>query len=591
MSNISIFGSGGGGGGSLTLSDGTTTVTGVTNIDVIGGTVGGTTPDATLTINARPLATSDLSFFVSPTGNDSNPGTIGQPFKTISHAMNVAASFDYVSLWSPSIFVADGTYNETIDLPSLVACPFGPFESVSPTGDYPKLIGNEATPTNVILNSGDGNFNVVHNGQSTAWLISGFASRGAGNTDVYASPKTDIGIDAWDFGGTSILISPDFWAGISSGPNNFPWTVSSSSFQNFMLINNFAVGGTPSSVVFSNSPTCDQVFSVEAEGQALLNATTFTGTVTGQSFFLQPGAQIFPLGGYTTLPGSTPSTMQLGSIFVDGTGSPVVAQLPVLDATAGAVSFVTDALSPVSGSPVVGGGAVVVSVFWNGADWIVTSAVGGSGSPGGTDSAVQFNNAGSFGGDASQFSWDKTDGTLSISSSVDDILVLQSSSNNTASLVLDATATGGHNFQFFATANGNGSGGGLFGVFDATANGSWFIVDGNNNGNFRVARDAVFAWSSDPGNFAGADTGIGRIGGGVLEVNTGVLVSLGGSYGDLFVLDLFTNDSSFALRSGVTMNNGAATNLGTITNAPSAGNPTKWLPYDDNGTTRFIPAW
>ena len=30
---------------------------------------------------------------------------------------------------------------------------------------------------------------------------------------------------------------------------------------------------------------------------------------------------------------------------------------------------------------------------------------------------------------------------------------------------------------------------------------------------------------------------------------------------------------------------------GTLTNAPAAGNPTKWIAIDDNGTTRYIPAW
>jgi hypothetical protein len=37
--------------------------------------------------------------------------------------------------------------------------------------------------------------------------------------------------------------------------------------------------------------------------------------------------------------------------------------------------------------------------------------------------------------------------------------------------------------------------------------------------------------------------------------------------------------------------NGAAAASGTLTNAPIAGNPTKWIPIDDNGTTRYIPAW
>jgi hypothetical protein len=37
--------------------------------------------------------------------------------------------------------------------------------------------------------------------------------------------------------------------------------------------------------------------------------------------------------------------------------------------------------------------------------------------------------------------------------------------------------------------------------------------------------------------------------------------------------------------------NGAASSTATLTNAPTAGNPTKWIPINDNGTTRYIPAW
>jgi hypothetical protein len=37
--------------------------------------------------------------------------------------------------------------------------------------------------------------------------------------------------------------------------------------------------------------------------------------------------------------------------------------------------------------------------------------------------------------------------------------------------------------------------------------------------------------------------------------------------------------------------NGAGASTGTLTNAPAAGNPTKWIPISDNGVTRYIPAW
>lgn len=41
----------------------------------------------------------------------------------------------------------------------------------------------------------------------------------------------------------------------------------------------------------------------------------------------------------------------------------------------------------------------------------------------------------------------------------------------------------------------------------------------------------------------------------------------------------------------VNLTNGAGAALGTLANAPVAGNPTKWISINDNGTVRQIPAW
>lgn len=43
--------------------------------------------------------------------------------------------------------------------------------------------------------------------------------------------------------------------------------------------------------------------------------------------------------------------------------------------------------------------------------------------------------------------------------------------------------------------------------------------------------------------------------------------------------------------STVALANGAAAAAGTLGNAPTAGDPTKWIPFNDNGITRYIPAW
>jgi hypothetical protein len=52
-----------------------------------------------------------------------------------------------------------------------------------------------------------------------------------------------------------------------------------------------------------------------------------------------------------------------------------------------------------------------------------------------------------------------------------------------------------------------------------------------------------------------------------------------------------TNNTGNLIDSSVGLTNGAGASTATLTNAPAAGNPTKWVPIDDNGTTRYIPAW
>lgn len=62
---------------------------------------------------------------------------------------------------------------------------------------------------------------------------------------------------------------------------------------------------------------------------------------------------------------------------------------------------------------------------------------------------------------------------------------------------------------------------------------------------------------------------------GRLTANGGITV-VGGSY-------LLTTNSA--------LTNNAGSGVGTLTNAPDSGNPTKWIAIDDSGTARYIPTW
>ena len=58
-----------------------------------------------------------------------------------------------------------------------------------------------------------------------------------------------------------------------------------------------------------------------------------------------------------------------------------------------------------------------------------------------------------------------------------------------------------------------------------------------------------------------------------------------------FSMKTLTISDTKLMATTTTFTDGAAAAAGTLLNAPAAGNPTKWIPIDDNGTTRYIPAW
>ncbi len=76
--------------------------------------------------------------------------------------------------------------------------------------------------------------------------------------------------------------------------------------------------------------------------------------------------------------------------------------------------------------------------------------------------------------------------------------------------------------------------------------------------------------------------------------NTPTLITpvLGAATGTSVVLSGGITTGNAVLHTTTTnLTNGAGAATGTLTNAPAATNPTKWIPINDNGTTRYIPAW
>lgn len=54
---------------------------------------------------------------------------------------------------------------------------------------------------------------------------------------------------------------------------------------------------------------------------------------------------------------------------------------------------------------------------------------------------------------------------------------------------------------------------------------------------------------------------------------------------------IYQREAAALLHAETALNDGAGAATATLTNAPAATNPTKWIPIDDAGVTRYIPAW
>jgi hypothetical protein len=82
--------------------------------------------------------------------------------------------------------------------------------------------------------------------------------------------------------------------------------------------------------------------------------------------------------------------------------------------------------------------------------------------------------------------------------------------------------------------------------------------------------------------------------GNIVRDNTPTLITpaIGAATGTSLVLTgNITTGTGTLHKTSAALTDGAAAAAGTLLNAPAAGNPTKWVPIDDNGTIRYIPTW
>ncbi len=304
------------------LSDLNTAVNAIENGSMLDNTAGGTDGEITkaptsnafydVAINVRTKLTANRTYYVRTDGNDSNTGladSAGGAFLTIQKAIDTTASLD-CSLYDITIQLGAGTYTltATISLKNIVGA------------GAVTIIGDETTPTNVVLDFQSSSNGFSANGIYTVYKLKGFKIYSSTSTATYLihahrSPakielqNLNIGagavqpIRSADGGGISITGNYT----ISGGATANHWTGVAGLFRcQFVTI---TLTGTPA---FGNCFVAADYGSV-----FIVNVITFSGSATGARYSVSANGVLYTGGGGADyFPGDSAGASATGGQYV-----------------------------------------------------------------------------------------------------------------------------------------------------------------------------------------------------------------------------------------------------------------------------------
>jgi hypothetical protein len=256
----------------------------------------------------RTLLTQDTTYYVATTGNDNNNGlTIGTPFATIQHAIDVVSDTLDLQNYLVTIQVADGTYNESVKFKQLV-------------NGKAKLLGNITTPTNVVIVApASPGFQCIYNGAiGCQWSIKGFKLDGTNLVNfgsVFfgdAGSITDIGYLDFTANNSNVILINVENGGMVFDLDYTDYTIHGSAWNAFLFgytggIINFQAN----SLTINDTPTVGNAVVNAAVGSTVVFfvGNTITGTVTGKRYTVSEMSLIDTFGsGANYIPGTVAGT-------------------------------------------------------------------------------------------------------------------------------------------------------------------------------------------------------------------------------------------------------------------------------------------
>jgi hypothetical protein len=254
----------------------------------------------------REQLTSDRTYYVSTSGNNSNNGlTVGTPFLTIQKAIDVICGTLDLGNYNVTVQLADGTYTGTVTLYPVL------------TGKgVAKIQGNTTTPANTVINATSNN-SITANGAGINWTIK-HVTIASSYSAIVAYNHAFLLLDSVSFGsvtgyhvyclGAYVYISGSYT--ISGGG------IAHVEIQAAGVVN-FQTGAV--TINFTGAPNFSSAF-VESVTNSCCQAVgiTFTGTyasVTGKRYNVNLLAVIQVNAGANYFPGNVAGSTANNSIY------------------------------------------------------------------------------------------------------------------------------------------------------------------------------------------------------------------------------------------------------------------------------------
>ena len=255
----------------------------------------------------QTILTADANYYVSNSGSDSNVGSIGSPFLTIQHAINVVQTLN-TNGHSVTINCANGTYaSSTVSQPF-----FG--------GGVVTLLGNASTPSLCVISCGSSASGILSQ-YGASIDISGFSISGA---------ALNFGALTAQFNG-AINIAGHMEFGVNTGYHigaldkgliriKSGYSITGGGSAHYEASDAAQINtdvAAPISVVISGTPSFSTSFAISQNISLIRHSSsTFGGSVTGARYYSINNSMIDTVGGGANyFPGSSPGATATGGQY------------------------------------------------------------------------------------------------------------------------------------------------------------------------------------------------------------------------------------------------------------------------------------